>query len=289
MKLVTFSYRGEIHAGLHEGGALVPVVTGDGAGEAVREAIIDGSAAGWAERAAQAPRISAEAAQILAPMPEPRRDILCVGKNYVAHATEFHGSGFDSTGRDAVPEHPVIFTKAMTAVIGPGEEIRATDDPTASVDYEGELAVVIGRKARRVAPEDAFEHVFGYTILNDVTSRSLQRRHNQWVIGKGIDTFCPMGPWIASADEVGDVGALRLETRVNGELRQDAPVSDLIFDIPTLIATLTATQTLLAGDIIATGTPAGVGIGFDPPRYLAAGDRVAISITGLGTLENPVA
>lgn len=289
MKLVAFSYRGEIHAGLHEGGALVPVVTGDAAREAVREAIVDGSAAGWPGRAAGAPRIDADAARVLAPIPEPRRDILCVGKNYLAHATEFHGSGFDSTGRDAVPEHPVIFTKAMTAIIGPGEEIRASDDPTASVDYEGELAVVIGRKARRVAPEDAFDYIFGYTILNDVTSRSLQRRHNQWVIGKGVDTFCPMGPWIASADELNDIGALRLETRVNGELRQDALVADLIFDIPTLIATLTATQTLLAGDIIATGTPAGVGIGFDPPRYLTPGDRVEVSITGLGTLENPVA
>jgi 2-keto-4-pentenoate hydratase/2-oxohepta-3-ene-1,7-dioic acid hydratase in catechol pathway len=130
--------------------------------------------------------------------------------------------------------------------------------------------------------------VFGYVIINDVTSRELQRRHGQWTIGKGLDTFCPMGPWLVSADEAGDPSAMELVTEINGEVRQKASVSDLIFDIPTLIETMSRTMTLRAGDIIATGTAAGVGIGFKPPKYLKAGDEMRVSITGLGTLENPV-
>ncbi len=213
---------------------------------------------------------------------------LCIGKNYHAHAAEFHSSGFDSSAKEAVPSHPVVFTKPTTSVCGPGDVVRASLDPTQSVDYEGELGVVIGSRCFGVKAADAFDHVFGYVIVNDVTSRELQKRHNQWVIGKGIDTFCPMGPWIATADEVGDVTALELVTEINGEVRQQAQVADLIFDIPTLIETMSATMTLLPGDIIATGTPVGVGIGFKPPRYLGPGDMMRVSITGLGVLENPV-
>lgn len=156
------------------------------------------------------------------------------------------------------------------------------------MDYEGELGVVIGKRAFGVSLEDAMDYVFGYVIVNDVTSRELQKVHNQWVIGKGIDTFCPIGPWIATADEVGDPTALELVTEINDEERQRAHVSGLIFDIPTLIATMTRTMTLLPGDIIATGTPVGVGIGFTPQRYLVKGDRMRVSITGLGVLENPI-
>ncbi len=216
------------------------------------------------------------------------REILCVGKNYYAHAAEFHSSGFDSSAKEQVPSAPVIFTKATTSICGPGDTVRATLDPTQSVDCEGELAVVIGTRAFQVSSEDAMNHVFGYVIANDVTSRELQKRHNQWVIGKGIDTFCPMGPWIATADEIDDPQSLELTTEINGEVRQKAVVRDLIFDIPTLISTLSSTMTLLPGDIIATGTPAGVGIGFSPPVYLRPGDTMQVSITGLGTLENPV-
>ena len=183
---------------------------------------------------------------------------------------------------------PVIFTKSLTAIIGPGEAINAALDHTNTTDYEGELGVVIGKRAFQVSKADAMSHVFGYVIVNDVTSRELQRHHSQWVIGKGVDTYAPMGPAIVTADEVPDLSALTLTTRVNGEVRQSASVADLIFDVPTLIETMTATMTLLPGDIIATGTPAGVGIGFDPPRYLQNGDRVEVSIDGLGSLENPV-
>jgi 2-keto-4-pentenoate hydratase/2-oxohepta-3-ene-1,7-dioic acid hydratase in catechol pathway len=235
------------------------------------------------------PTIPRERAHIVAPFPQFRRTIMCVGKNYHEHAAEFHGSGFDSTaGASAVPDHPIIFVKHPSSIIDPGAGIVAANDPSDTVDYEGELGVIIGEAAFRVAKADAYEHVYGYTIVNDVTSRELQSKHKQWFIGKSVDTFCPMGPYVVTADAVGDVTKLRLQTFVNDELRQNAPVSDLIFDIPTIIATISATTRLYPGDVIATGTPAGVGIGFKPPKYLHAGDRVRVVIDKLGTLENPV-
>ena len=158
-------------------------------------------------------------------------------------------------------------------------------DVTSAVDYEAELAVVIGKTGRDIAPEQAYDHIWGYTIVNDVTARDRQRNHKQWFLGKALDTFCPMGPWITTADEL-DPANLTVKCWVNGELRQDANTSDLIFDIPTLVATISAGLTLQPGDLIATGTPAGVGIGFNPPRFLKAGDEVSIWIAGIGTLIN---
>lgn len=235
-------------------------------------------------------RLNPSEVTIEAPIPRPAKNIFCVGKNYREHAREFHSSGFDaSAAGTAFPEEPIIFTKAPTSVTGPGQPIFAHLDPTRSVDYEGELAVVIGRGGRGIPPERAFDHVYGYTIVNDVTARTLQQRHKQWFLGKSLDSFCPMGPALVTRDEIPDVGGLRLSTRVNGELRQDAKVADLIFDIPTLIATLSRTMTLEPGDVIATGTPAGVGVGFQPPRFLAAGDQVSVTIEPIGTLTNPVA
>lgn len=187
-----------------------------------------------------------------------------------------------------MPPHPVVFSKVPGSVSAPGAPIRLSVDPTGSTDYEGELAVVIGRGGRGIVKADALDHVYGYTIVNDVTARELQKRHRQWLIGKSLDGFCPMGPSLVTADEIPDPAKLRLRTEVNGELRQDAPLSDLIFDIPTLIETLSAGMTLESGDLIATGTCAGVGIGFKPPRYLQAGDRVAVTIEPIGRLENPV-
>jgi len=225
-----------------------------------------------------------------APLPEPRRNIFCVGKNYVEHAGEFQGSGFDSSSAGEVqPEVPILFTKATTSVIGPEDAVESSLDPTGTLDYEGELAVVIGTAGRGISRDEALSHVFGYTIVNDVTARATQKRHKQWFLGKSPDTFCPMGPAILTADAVPDLGALRLVTRVNGEVRQSAPVSDLIFDVPTIIETLSAATTLLPGDIIATGTPAGVALGFTPPRFLKPGDRVEVEIDGIGVLANPIA
>jgi 2-keto-4-pentenoate hydratase/2-oxohepta-3-ene-1,7-dioic acid hydratase in catechol pathway len=247
---------------------------------------------GWARyepvlaaRAGSAPEVAADQVALCAPIPVPRRNIVCVGKNYVDHAAEFNRSGFDASDVLDRPERPVVFTKATSSVVGPYDPVDLHTGITSQVDYEVELAVLIGPGGRHIAAEDAYRHVWGYTIVNDVTARDLQRDHKQWFLGKSLDTHCPMGPWAVSADEV-DVAALEVSCRVNGELRQKAAVRDLIFDIPTLIATLSAGMTLLPGDIIATGTPAGVGIGFNPPRFLADGDVVEMSITGLGTLRN---
>jgi 2-keto-4-pentenoate hydratase/2-oxohepta-3-ene-1,7-dioic acid hydratase in catechol pathway len=234
-------------------------------------------------------RIAASAVKIHAPFPRPAKNILCVGKNYHDHAREFHNSGFDASGgKDAIPELPIIFTKWPNSVIGPGEPIPSANDYTNSSDYEGELAVVIGEGGRNIDQARAFHHVYGYTIINDATARTLQSTHKQWFLGKSLDGYCPMGPCIVTADDIEDVTQLRLVTKVNGEIRQDAYVSQLIFDIPTLIETLSKVMTLEPGDLIATGTCAGVGIGFDPPKFLKAGDVVAITIDPIGTLTNPV-
>lgn len=238
---------------------------------------------------ANAKRISMSSVTLQAPFPRPTHTIMCVGKNYRDHAAEFHGSGFDATaGTSAIPDVPIIFVKHPSSVTGPGMPIVSGNDPTATLDYEGELAVIIGEPAFRVAESDAMKHVYGYTILNDATARELQSRHKQWFVGKSVDTFCPMGPYLVTADEIPDVTQLRLQTFVNDELRQNAPISDLIFSIPFLISSMSATTTLVTGDIIATGTPAGVGIGYRPPKYLRAGDRVRITIDKLGELSNPI-
>lgn len=288
MRIVTFQMADGLGAGYLQGDEVVVCVEGPEASTAVLR-LIEGGAqalAGW--QAGGLRRVPADAVRLLAPIPSPRRNIFCVGKNYYAHAAEFHNSGFDSSAKEEVPTLPVIFTKPTTSVCGPGDVVRGSLDPTASVDYEVELGVVIGTRCFQVPKDRAYQHVFGYVIVNDVTSRELQRQHNQWVIGKGIDTFCPMGPWIATADEVGEVTQMELTTRINGDLRQRALVSDLIFDIPTLIETMSRTMTLLPGDIIATGTPVGVGIGFKPPRYLSAGDVMRLEISHLGVLENVI-
>jgi len=235
----------------------------------------------------QAPQVPIDKVRLMAPL-VPRKNIMAVGRNYRDHAKEFSDSGFDASEKQMVPDHPVIFTKAPTSVIGPGEAIVLANDPTGTTDYEGEMAVVIGKTAKRVEPDDALEHVFGWTIVNDVTARDLQKRHVQWFVGKSPDTFCPMGPWITTIDELPDIGSSWLRTTVNGELRQETLISALIFDVETLIATLSEVMTLEPGDVIATGTGLGVGIGFDPPRYLAPGDVVEVSVDGIGSLSNPV-
>ena len=235
-------------------------------------------------------RIPFGAVKLLAPIPRPLKNVLCVGKNYYDHAHEFHNSGVDaSAGKNAIPELPIPFTKWPNSVIGPGEPIPSYLDYSNSTDYEGELGVVIGPGGRGITKKDAYDHVYGYTVINDATARTLQNQHRQWFLGKSLDGYCPMGPCIVTADEVKDVTKLRLVTKVNGEVRQDALVSQLIFDIPTLIETFSRVMTLEPGDLIATGTCAGVGIGFNPPKYLQKGDVVAITIEPIGTLENPVA
>ncbi|HYH42478.1 MAG TPA: fumarylacetoacetate hydrolase family protein [Burkholderiales bacterium] len=294
MRLVTFSDAQGMRIGIHdtESGSIVDLAMGSRLPRDMTAFVALGKNGVQRARAAVKSgkaRIPFESVKLHAPFPRPAKNILCVGKNYHDHAREFHASGFDaSAGKDAIPELPIIFTKWPNSVIGPGEAIPSANDYTSSTDYEGELTVVIGEGGRNISQKNALKHVYGYTIVNDATARTLQNQHKQWFLGKSLDGYCPMGPCIVTADEVGDVTQLRLLTKVNGEVRQDAYVSQLIFDIPTLIETLSRVMTLEPGDLIATGTCAGVGIGFDPPRFLKPGDVVDITIEPIGTLSNPV-
>ena len=213
----------------------------------------------------------------------PRYPIVCVGKNYADHAKELAAGG-------VMPDLPVpiFFTKAPYTVIGPWEEIDPHLGITEALDYEGEIAVIIGKEGRNIRPEEAMDYIFGYALLNDVTARDLQKAHQQYFKGKSLDTFAPWGPWITSAEHIEDLEALTFQTSVNGEVRQTGVVREMIFSIPHLIAQLSRGMTLPAGTVIATGTPSGVGAGMKPPRYLRPGDTIVISSEHLGTLENRV-
>ena len=224
---------------------------------------------------------------LCAPVPRPRRNVFCVGKNYPEHVREFAQSGYDNAVTEAPPEAPIVFSKLPDSVIPSGGFIEQDARISTHTDYEAELGVILGRGGRDIPVSAAMSHVAGYTIINDVTARDVQKHHKQWLLGKSQDTFCPMGPCFATADEV-NLATARIQCWVNDELRQDSTTDQMIFDVPTLIATLSRGITLRAGDIIATGTPSGVGIGFKPPRWLVPGDRVRIAITGIGVLENKV-
>jgi 2-keto-4-pentenoate hydratase/2-oxohepta-3-ene-1,7-dioic acid hydratase in catechol pathway len=234
--------------------------------------------------------VGLDSVKLAAPVGPLAKNVVCVGKNYHEHAQEFARSGIDQSGdKLEVPEAPVVFTKAVTSLADPGQGLPASADPTHSTDYEGELGVVIGKTVKNVKTvKDAYDAVFGYTIVNDATARTVQQKHKQWFLGKSLDGFCPVGPFLVTADEFGRPDAQELATYVNGERRQFARLRDLIFDVPTIIQAVSAYVPLDPGDLIATGTPAGVGIGFKPPRYLKPGDVVTISITGIGELTNPV-
>lgn len=220
---------------------------------------------------------------LLAPIPEPRRNIVCVGLNYAEHVAESRSA----VGAEA-PKYPVLFTKPPTTVIGPGAEIPWHPHVSTAIDWEVELAVIIGRPGRDITEEDALSHVFGYTVGNDVTARDLQQRHVQWYKGKGLDGFCPLGPHIVTADEIADPQALDLSLRVNGETKQASNTSQMIFPVATLIAAWSAGMTLLPGDILLTGTPSGVGVGRKPPEWLRPGDVVEAEVEGIGVLRNVV-
>ncbi|MBC8167387.1 MAG: fumarylacetoacetate hydrolase family protein [Bryobacteraceae bacterium] len=213
---------------------------------------------------------------LMAPIPRPPK-LICVGLNYHDHAVE---SGLP------IPTIPVIFNKFPNVVVGPGEPI-VLPSVSEKPDYEVELAVVIGKGGRRIAAADSMKHVFGYTILNDVSARDYQMQTSQWLMGKTFDTFAPMGPWIVTADAIGDPHALDISMEIGGEVRQNSNTRELIFRIPELIAFLSGVVTLEPGDIISTGTPAGVGLGFKPPKWLEAGQECVARIQGIGELRNP--
>ena len=290
MKLARFLHASNIHLGLVDvvAGTVTPLASAGSQSDAMIVLMTD-ALAGMAPHTAGA-ALPLASVKLLPPIAQPRKNILCIGKNYAAHAAEFTRSGYDSSAtnaQDVIPEAPIVFSKAPCTMTGAHDDIVVPWNITSQVDYEGELGVVIGKPGRGITRDAAYSHVWAYCVINDATARDLQAKHKQWLLGKSIDTFCPIGPWLTTADEV-DPANLELQCWVNGELRQQANTRDLIFDIPAIIATLSASMTLETGDIIATGTPAGVGIGFMPPKFLKPSDVVKVAIAGLGAIENRV-
>jgi 2-keto-4-pentenoate hydratase/2-oxohepta-3-ene-1,7-dioic acid hydratase in catechol pathway len=267
VRLCTFQAAQGPRPGVVDGDLILPL------GNASADAVIDGEST-WAR---DAPPVPVGGAELIAP--HRPRTVLGIGLNYRAHAAE--------TGREP-PAEPMVFAKLPGAVAAPWGRIPRPAY-TRELDYEGELAVVIGAEARNVAVADVAEHVFGYAVMNDVSARDRQREEPRWIRAKGGDGFAPFGPWITTADEVPDPQDLSIRTWVNGELRQDGSTADMIFSVAELVSWCSHQFTLHPGDVIATGTPAGVGAGFDPPRYLQPGDLVRVEIAGLGHLEHEIA
>lgn len=298
MRLVTFSRAGQAIVGLLVNDQVIDLAAAASkCGEQLNAtsvvAVIQAGEAGIdvlrriAARASDLSSISQplNSVSLLAPIPSPARNIFCVGRNYVDHVKE----GYTARNVDVkLPEAPQFFTKATHAANAPQGDIRVDSNVSKRYDYEVELVVVIGKGGRDIKKEHAFEHVYGYCVGNDVTARDLQRRHDQWFKGKSLDTTFPFGPAIVTKDEIADVTALQLSLTVNGELRQQAQVAQMIFDIQTTIESLSAGLTLEAGDLIATGTPSGVGFAMTPPQYLQDGDVVVAGISALGELRNKV-
>jgi len=264
-------------------GSTVYLAPADGTAPASLRALIE--AGSELPNTAEWERIPAADCELCAPIPEPRRNIMCLGLNYADHAAESQGTTPDQV---ELPRSPVVFTKATTTVTGPYADIPVDQRVTRRLDWEVELAFVIGRGGRFIARSEAMEHVFGYTIVNDLSARERQKHHKQFFLGKSMNGSCPMGPWITTADEIPDPHALAIRSTVNGGIKQDSNTSNLIFDIPHIIEELSTVMTLLPGDIIATGTPAGVGFARTPPEYLHPGDVVECEVEGLGTLRNTI-
>lgn len=286
MRIAAFTLNGKREVGLvsPDGKSISPLALTSEQAQRGAQFVIERLVAGEALPEAAGPAVPIGDVRLEAPLPLPRRNLWCVGRNYHAHAKELSASVFKDN--DANPESwPIVFTKVPECVVGPHDDVQIPSGVSDQIDYEAELAVIIGKGGKNISRAQAMKHVFGYTIVNDVTARDVQIRHQQWDMGKSFDTFCPMGPWIATADDF-DGTKTRVRCWVNGELRQEGPVENMIFDIPTLIETISRGITLYPGDVIATGTPAGVGMGMKPPRYLKAGDVVSIEVDGLGAIEN---
>ncbi len=228
-------------------------------------------------------KIPYDGVKITAPIPYPRRNVFCLGKNYEEHALEVKSL---PSGEAAVPKYPIYFTKVADPCIGHMDKVIIPKEYSENIDYEVELALVIGKDGRDIPMEKAEEYIFGYTIANDITARDIQKKHVQWFKGKSLDTFTPLGPYIVHRSLIDFPVELDISCRVNGEIRQKSNTKHMIFDIPYIISDLSKGLTLRAGDIILTGTPAGVGMGFDPPRFLKAGDIVECNIEKIGTLVN---
>jgi 2-keto-4-pentenoate hydratase/2-oxohepta-3-ene-1,7-dioic acid hydratase in catechol pathway len=285
MRLASWRWGGASHAGTVSpcGREVTPLAVAEPHRGVLR--LIQAMARGEPLPRAVGPRLPLDVVELCAPLPRPLRSLFCVGRNYRAHAAELATTVF----RQTLPKDeswPMVFTKLANCVVGPHDAVKMpAKHVSVQIDYESELAVVIGRGGLDIPRSQAMDHVLGYTVVNDVTARDVQVRHHQWDLGKSFDTFCPMGPWITTADEL-DGRKTRVRGWVNGELRQDGHTVDMVYDIATLIETCSRGITLHPGDVIATGTPAGVGMGFTPPRWLKAGDVVKIEIDGIGAIEN---
>lgn len=275
MKYVTFRYKGVELTGVLLEGAVAPVRAFSSMEDLIRAGGVN---------SIPAERVALEDAEILAPIPRPSQDVLCLGMNFADHTTEaarFHPSMVREN-------YAVYFSKRVNEAVADGGCIDSHPDVTERVDYEAEVAVVIGRDAYQVPADRAAEYVFGYTIVNDVSAREVQTRHKQFYLGKSLDGFTPMGPCIVTADEFSFPPEIGVRCRVNGELRQNGNTRQWIYGIEEVIEDLSAGMTLRAGTIISMGTPAGVGMGFDPPRFLKSGDVVVCEADGIGTLTNTV-
>lgn len=283
MKLVTYLHNGREAVGLlaPDGAAVRPLPFAD------MNALIEAPRTRLEEAAlAAAESLPLSAVTLLAPIPRPRQDVICLGINYRAHADE--SSRYDAGAFGGERPAPIYFSKRVTEAVGPESFIESHPGLVERLDYEAELAVIIGRTARNVKAADAADFIFGYTVLNDVSARLLQTTHKQWYFGKSLDGFTPIGPCITTADEIAFPPALAISSRINGELRQNSTTDLLITGIADIIQELSSGMTLLPGTIIATGTPAGVGMGFDPPKFLRPGDVVECTIENIGTLRNTV-
>lgn len=276
-----------LHQGLERTGAL----TGDGTAVSLlpfadMQSLLEAPPEQVAAAADTAERIPLSAVTLLSPIPRPRQDVICLGINYKAHAEESARYSADAFTKET--PIPIYFSKRVNEAVPPEGFIESHPGLVERLDYEVELAVIIGKTAKNVKAADAADYIFGYTILNDVSARLLQTTHKQWYFGKSLDGFTPIGPCIVTADEISFPPRLGISCRVNGELRQDSSTELLITGIPEIIEELSSGMTLLPGTIIATGTPSGVGMGFDPPKFLKIGDVVECSIEGIGTLRNTV-
>jgi len=285
MRLVTYRYNGVEQIGAVRGDQVVSL---HGVATSMLE-LIDGGPAllDQARRALDAAdhSLPLDEVELLAPIPRPRKNIICLGMNYAAHAIEsLRAKGLPET----LPAYPVFFSKLSTAVNSPGATVPLLPEVSSQRDWEVELALVIGTGGSNIAKDEALGRVFGYTILNDVSARDLQNRHQQFFYSKSLDGSAPMGPWLVTADEIPDPHALRIQLRLNGATVQDSSTGDMIFDIASCIATFTTGITLEPGDIITTGTPSGVGMGMTPQQWLKAGDVMECEIEGIGVLRNTV-
>jgi 2-keto-4-pentenoate hydratase/2-oxohepta-3-ene-1,7-dioic acid hydratase in catechol pathway len=285
MRVATFHWQGREAVGVVDGDEIVDV---SGVAPSMLALVQGGSAALEAARqaAGQAQRLRLDQVRLLAPFPRPTKNVFCLGLNYKDHVAE----GARSRSMDLkLPEYPVWFTKAVTSICGPYDDIPVDSAISTQYDWEVELAVIVGPAGRRIPKERVFEHVWGYCVFNDFSVRDIQRRHGgQWFKGKSLDRASPMGPWLVSADEVPRPDHLQVISRVNGELKQNANTEQMIFDIPTMLADLSEVLTLEPGDIIATGTPSGVGFARTPPEFLKPGDVMETEIEGLGLLRNRI-